>query len=143
MAGDSEAPRDDVEAALVNKYMESVANFFQVQAEPAIKIIEAVREYLAALPGEDANPGPARKPASEERALLAYGKLIDRSRALTELGPLAQLQSLNMLAVVVRRLSDESGRSVTEILDQLRTGFTDFSDTQSLIQRVVRYPRDE
>lgn len=137
---DNETPADDLETALA-KYMESVSKLFRTQTDTATKIIEAVREYLAALPREEESPGPAQNTApSDERMLLAWGKLVENSSGL---GPLGQMQSLNMLAVLVLWLSNESGRSEAEILEQLGTIFADSGSAQSLIGYVTREFRDE
>jgi hypothetical protein len=137
---DNETPADDLETALA-KYTESVSKLIRTQTDTATKIIEAVREYLAALPREEESPGLAQNTApSDERMLLALGKLIENSSGL---GPLGQMQSLNMLAVLVLWLSNESGRSEAEILEQLGAIFADLGSAQSLIEYVTREFHDE
>lgn len=123
MQDDEQVPVDDLEHAL-SRYTQSLAKLIRVQTDTGTKIVEAVREFLHAIPvgGEDLDKEQIITPAGPTAA-FALGRLVDNS---AELGQLGQLQSLQMLAAVIRWFSIESGRSEAEILERLGECLSDF-----------------
>jgi len=133
-------PDDELEASLA-RYTASAAEWARVQAESGPSIIAAVRDYLAALPVEGESLDRAQSTGPDDQgALVALGNLAERSRGL---GELAQIQSLALLAAVVRWFSSESGRSEAEILDTLESPFREGEDeTLAAIQQVEQSLHD-
>jgi len=135
---DDETPADDQEA-LLTKYLEALSETIRVPADSATKIVEAVRELLAAFPMEGGSPGPAQDTAlGAQRSLPAFSELTRNPSGLS------QLQSLSMLAAVVRWFSSESGLSEAEILERLGPDVQELREFhQSIIEYVTQDVRDE
>jgi hypothetical protein len=122
MLNENEVPGDELGAAL-RKYTKSVSELIQTHSDAATTVIDVVREYLQTLPRKRDDPDSRQNAVSDdERTLLVHAKL---AQDVNSLGPLGQMQSLSMLAAAVIWLSAETGRSETEILDQLAETFVD------------------
>lgn len=137
MQDDDETPGDEHKDALM-RYSESLSKSIRAQAGTTTKIIEVVRELLAAFPVETEGPGPAQNTALGDHSwLLAFGELAQKPTGLS------QMQSLSMLAAVIRWFSIESGRSEAEILERLAAPSEEFRDEiPSVIKQIVKDFRD-
>ena len=129
----NETPDDELEAALT-KYTETASKSIRAQADTGKRIIETVREYLAASPIESESTSLAQKAACEDqRTLPAIGKLAKNSSTMGE------MQALSLLAVVIRWFSIESGRPEEQILERLAAPFVEGeNESLSLVQRAAQ-----
>ena len=108
-------------AGLEADFERSLEKVWQVQTEPARDVIASVRELLAGF-GDPPAITVADLPRSDGKT-TSGSYLPTFTRLVGEPSGLSQYHALAMLAVCVHGWSQETGRSASEILDDLASNF--------------------
>jgi hypothetical protein len=118
---DNETPDDELESD-TKKYIESATKSINSQAEAGTRNIAMVRKLFAAFP-----VGTEESGSSEMTQLQKWA---DVFRELHEepMSKPCQVQSITLLANVIRWFSTESDRSEEEILEQLEKPYLESRD---------------
>jgi hypothetical protein len=119
------------------KYTQSATNNINSQADAGTRNIEMVRKLLAAFPSPPEEPGLSDT-THFQRWLDVFGELNDKPMSKP-----CQVQSVTLLANIIRWFSMESGRSEEEILERLEKPYLKSRDESlSRLQQNIKSFRD-
>jgi hypothetical protein len=133
---DNEISDEELEAAS-KKYIDSATRLINSQTKAGTRNIGLVRKLFAAFPSGTEEPEPSEMTQLQKWADV-FGELGEEPMSKP-----CQVQSVTLLAVVIRWFSTESGRSEEEILERLEKPYLDSSDQGlNIIQQVSENLRD-